>query len=57
MRYTTKDKAELIALLQLDHIRQTKLLKPAVVDKSFLLLLDLTKKLKPVSKITKQIHQ
>ena len=55
MGYTIKDKSELIALLELDHNKQAKLLKPKVTDNRFLYLLDLIKKLKLQDKIIKKV--
>lgn len=44
MNYTIKEKSDLIALLELDHNKQSKLLNPKVSDNRFILLLDLIKK-------------
>jgi hypothetical protein len=55
MNYTIKEKSELISLLELDHIKQSKLLNPQVIDKRFLLLLDILKKTSFIKIIIKKI--
>lgn len=55
MTYTIKEKSDLIALLELDHHKQGKLLNPQVTDKRFLLILDLIKKNKLQNKIVQSI--
>ena len=56
MKYTIKDKSELIALLELDHIKQSKLLNPKATDNRLLLLLDIVKLLKYQKNIIKKIQ-
>lgn len=55
MKYTIKEKSELIALLELDHNKQGNLLNPKVSDNRFLYLLDLIKKNKLEQKLIKSI--
>lgn len=55
MNYTIKEKSELIALLELDHKKQSKLLNPKVMDNRFMLLLDLVKKSHLEQKLIKSI--
>jgi len=55
MTYTIKEKSDLIALLELDHNKQGKLLNPQVKDKRLFLLLDLVKKNKLQNKIVQSI--
>ena len=57
MSYSIKDKSELISLLELNHIKQSKLLNPKVTDTRFLLLLDLIKELNYHKNIVKKIQK
>ncbi len=55
MIYTIKEKSELISLLELEHHKQSKLLNPKVIDKRFLLMLDIVKKLNYSKNIVKKV--